>query len=79
MNSRINIALHFDGLLYSYSQIFFARSKWYGVLLILASCINPYIGISGLLAVLFTNIIANISSLNSTFIREGLYGFSGAM
>lgn len=67
------------GILYSYSQIFFARSSWYGVLLLLASFVNPVIGISGLLAVLITNIMADIFTLNPRTIREGAYGFNSAM
>src|ERR1017187_8426100 len=71
--------LHFEGMLNSYSQIFFAKNKWFGILLIVASFINPVIGISGLLTVFCTNIIADIFSLNPSFIKEGLFGFSSAM
>jgi urea transporter len=73
------VAIHFEGLLHSYSQLFFAKSKWYGLLLILISFANPQIGISGLLAVIITNLIADISSLNAASIKEGLYGFCSAM
>jgi len=73
------IALHFEGLLHSYSQLFFAKSKWYGLFLILTSFINPNIGIAGLSAVLLTNLIADISSLNSTYLKDGLFGFCSSM
>ena len=79
MKLKILITRHAHGLLYSYSQIFFARSLWFGALLLLASMIHPVIGISGLFAVLITNAVAESFTMNPVSIREGLYGFCSAL
>ena len=73
------LQLHIEGLLHGYSQVFFARSKWYGALLLLVSFADWRIGLAGLLAVVFTNLLAEVFSLNSFFITEGIYGFSAAL
>ncbi len=73
------IERQWHGILYSYSQIFFARSLWYGALLLIASFINPVIGFGGLMAVIISNIMANIFSINALNIKEGVYGFCSAM
>ncbi|MFN8276589.1 MAG: urea transporter [Chitinophagales bacterium] len=71
--------MHRDGLLNSYAQIFFARSRWYGLLLLAASMVNPLIGGCGLLAVLFTQALAHGLSLEKKYISEGWLGFNSAM
>ncbi len=73
------LQLHIEGLLHGYSQVFFARSKWYGALLLLVSFADWRIGLAGLLAVVFTNLLAEVLSLSSFFIAEGIYGFSAAL
>ncbi len=79
MNGTELIKRHFHGLLYSYSQIFFARSQWFGALLLIASFINPFIGLTGLLAVIIINIIAESFTMNPAVIEDGLYGYCGAL
>lgn len=68
-----------QGLLYSYSQIFFARSLWFGVLLLFVSFLNPVIGLSGLLSVIITNILAESFTMNPVSIEEGVFGFCSAL
>ncbi|MFN8285279.1 MAG: urea transporter [Chitinophagales bacterium] len=73
------LKLHTEGLLHGYSQVFFARSRWYGVLLLLVSFADWRIGLAGFLCVVFSNLLADIFSLNAFFIEEGIYGFSAAL
>lgn len=70
---------HLHGLLYSYSQIFFARSRWFGALLLLTSCFHPVIGLAGLLAVLLSNILAEAFTMDATSIHEGIFGFCSVL
>ncbi|MFN8310386.1 MAG: urea transporter [Chitinophagales bacterium] len=80
MKSVQNIwRLHATGLLNSYAQIFFARSRWFGALLLAVSFVNPMIGFSGLAAVVFAQGLAQLFSLDRKFILEGWYGFNCIM
>lgn len=76
---KAKLKLHTEGLLYSYAQVFFARSKWYGALLLAVSFVDPAIGLCGLAVVLLTNLLAEVFSLSSFSIGEGIFGFSAAM
>ncbi|MBP6401115.1 MAG: urea transporter [Bacteroidia bacterium] len=79
MKWKIIFQRHLHGLLFSYSQIFFARSLWFGALLLITSMLHPVIGVSGLLAVIITNAVAESFTMNPLSIREGLYGFCSAL
>lgn len=68
-----------DALFLSYSQIFFSDRKWFGVLIFLAVMVNPLIGISSLLGVLITNLLALLLKFDSEKIRTGFYGFNGML
>ena len=74
-----HLQIQFNGLLYSYSQIFFARRKWFSVLILLATCIDPVSGIAGITAVLMTNIFAMLMGYNRTLINDGVYAFNGLL
>lgn len=69
----------FHGLLNSYTQIFFSKQKWFAVLVIIASFIDPVIGIGGMIAVMITNIFALIVGYNRNYIYEGIYGFNSLL
>ncbi len=60
----------------SYSQVFFAKNKWMGLLLIAVSFFDLNAGLSGILAVIIANTAAYIIGLNRQHIVNGFYGFN---
>lgn len=68
-----------DGLLHSYSQIFFSIDKPFAVMLLLASFIDLYAGISGLVAALLANLMAFALGFDRKALSEGVYGFNPLM
>ncbi|NUN10181.1 MAG: urea transporter [Ignavibacteriaceae bacterium] len=68
-----------DAVFLSYSQIFFSNRKWFGILIFLAVMVNPLIGISSLLGILITNLLAMLLKFDSEKIRSGFYGFNGML
>ncbi len=79
MKPREAAQLYFEGALNSYSQIFFSNDRWFGILLILASFIDPYVGISGLIAVLVTQFFSIWLGFDKEQVRNGVYGFNSVM
>ena len=68
-----------DGILHSYSQIFFSKSRSLALLVIFATFINPDLGIWGLAAVLLTNVLAYLLGFAKKNISEGLYGLNSLL
>ena len=79
MTPRKSLDLYFTGVINSYSQIFFSNNKWFALLLIITSFIDPFAGLGGIVAVLVSNFFAYYIGLNPEFIRNGIYGFNSAM
>jgi urea transporter/murein DD-endopeptidase MepM/ murein hydrolase activator NlpD len=71
--------IHTQGLVNSYSQLFLADSYLLAALVILASFINIYVGLYGLLSVVLTNFFANILNYNHHYILKGYYGFNSLL
>lgn len=69
----------YNSVLNSYSQIFFSKDKSFSWLILLASFLNPAVGIWGLLAVIFTNILAKWMEFNSQTIEDGLFGLNSLL
>ncbi len=65
-----------EGVLLSYAQVFFSQKKALAVLLLLVTFVDFYAGLSGLVAVLITQIASRILGLNHAFIRTGVYSFN---
>ena len=78
MKSRLEsfCALHWNGILNSYSQIFFSQDKWYGIILLLVSLFDYRLGLGGLAAILLTNLLAHLLGFSKEQIASGLYGFN---
>ena len=45
-------ALHLNGLINSYAQIFFSQDKWYAIILLVLSMLDYQLGLGGLTAVI---------------------------
>lgn len=68
-----------NSILNSYSQIFFSKKKAFAILLLIATFLNPELGIWGFLGVLFTNVLANALGFNKYLIEEGLFGINSLL
>ncbi|MEI6021672.1 MAG: urea transporter, partial [Bacteroidota bacterium] len=62
--------------LLSYSQIFFSQNIGLAALLLLATFMNPVIGMMGLLSVLFALFIGDLIGLNQTYLNNGAYTYN---
>lgn len=63
----------------SYSVIFFFNNKLLATLLLLVSFINFFAGLSGLLAVLLTVLIADSMGLDKQQLKKGLFSFNALL
>ncbi len=68
-----------SSILNSYSQIFYSLNKVLALIILLITFFTPYLGLSGLCAVVFVNVIAYLIGINRTLIEEGLYGFNALL
>ena len=68
-----------QGVLRSYSQIFFSESCWFAIPLVLVSFLDISAGFAGLLSVLTANIAASLLKFDKTTISKGFYGFNSLL
>ncbi|MCB9191367.1 MAG: urea transporter [Flavobacteriales bacterium] len=71
--------LIWEGLLHSYSQIFFSLDKVFAVILLLCSFIDPYVGVSAMVAGAVAILVAYFLGFDHKNIREGMYSFNSVM
>src|SRR6185436_7800221 len=60
----------------SYSQIFFSDSGIFALFLLLASFVDPTVGLSGLICVLFSLLLCYVFELNPTYVKNGTYTYN---
>jgi urea transporter len=68
-----------DGVLFSYSQIFFSKNRIFAVILLLVTFFDLVSGISGLISVITANLAATLIGYNKEKISSGLYGFNSLL
>lgn len=68
-----------QGILNSYTIIFFSKNPVFGVILLFVSFFDLYAGIAGMLSVLITTCFAFLIGLNKKKITEGVYGFNALL
>ncbi|MDP1622405.1 MAG: urea transporter [Bacteroidales bacterium] len=68
-----------SSVLNSYSQIFFSNSKLFSLILIAVSFFDLWAGVSGVIAVMTTNIVAYLIGFNRINIKKGYYGFNSLL
>lgn len=79
MRNKIDIIQFTEGILNSYSQVFFGRNKTFAVFLLIVTFFDPVMGISGLFSVVLSNLFARILGYNPEAIRSGDYGFNSLL
>ena len=65
--------------MHSYTQVFFSKNKILGLLIIATTFFDLNLGVTGLLAVIISNLLALVLGFDKSFIREGSYGFNGLL
>jgi len=63
----------------SYSQVFFSNNLVFATILLIVSFFDIYAGISGILSVIISNILAWLIGFNRDNIRSGFYGFNSLL
>lgn len=71
--------LFIEGLLVSYSQVFFSKEKVFAIILLLVTFFDWVSGLSGFIAVLVTNVAATLMGYNKQSISQGFYGFNSLL
>ncbi len=79
MKIKFAITTILKGIVFSYPNVFFSKSKLFALLLILITFLDPYTGIGGLLCIVTANTAAYLIGLNIYKISGGLYGFNALL
>jgi urea transporter/murein DD-endopeptidase MepM/ murein hydrolase activator NlpD len=79
--SKIKDGLSFslDTVIHSYAMVFFSTNRFFGLLLILASFVDPVAGFCGIIGLFTANIFAYFIGLNTDFIRKGYHGYDAML
>lgn len=79
MNYLSKYFLKITPILNSYSEIFFLRGTWTGLALLLISCLNIHIGLSGLLAITSAYTFARFIGYRDGFLQSGYYTYNALL
>lgn len=79
MFTKTRVSTFFQGVLRSYSQIFFSESYWFAIPLIVVSFFDISAGFSGLLSVLTANLAASLLKFDKLTVVKGFYGFNSLL
>ena len=74
-----SLILFIEGVLFSYSQVFFSKQKIFAFILLAVTFFDWIAGMSGLIAVLVSNIAALLLGFRKTNVSQGLYGFNSLL
>ncbi len=69
-------ALYTEGLINSFSQVFFSNNRWFAFIIILVTFLDFGAGISGIIAVITGQILARFFNFNLELIRDGTYTYN---
>lgn len=79
MRAKYHIKLSWEGLINSYSQIFFSNSKVLAYLLLIVSFFDIGAGLSGIIAIAIGQITALLFNFSHELIRNGTYTYNALM
>ncbi|MCE9540472.1 MAG: urea transporter, partial [Bacteroidetes bacterium] len=66
----------FQSILNSYSLMFFSLNNIFAIIILIVTFFSPYIGLSGLAAIVLINLSAYFIGFNRDEILNGLFGFN---
>jgi len=67
------------GIRSSYNQVFFSDSRWFALILFIASFADLYVGISGLSAVVTALVLGNILGFHKDLLSNGTYTYNALL
>lgn len=76
---KYTLKLFWEGLLHSYSQIFFSLDRGFAIVLLICSFIDPNVGLSALLAGIVAVGTSYALGFNHQLLRDGMYSFNSLM
>ena len=81
MNEGLNrLTTHYgNGLINSYSQVFFSNNRSFAILLLLVTFLNPVSGISGVIAIVTGQVLARLFNFSDALIKDGTYTYNSVM
>ena len=79
MIKNSTVSTFFQGVLHSYSQIFFSESYWFALPLLIVSFFDISAGCSGLLSVITANLAASLLKFDKLTTTKGFYGFNSLL
>ena len=68
-----------ESIINSYTQVFFSKNRVFGLILMVTTFFDPGLGLSGLIAVVVSNLIALWLGFDKSFVQEGSYGFNSLL
>jgi len=74
-----NLILFLEGVLYSYSQVFFSKNIILAFTILAITFFDWLAGVSGLIAVLTANLAATLIGFKRNYISQGFYGFNSLL
>lgn len=79
ISKKENNIIFMEGIVNSYAQIFFSLNKTLGIVILLVTFINPFLGVCGISAVILINVFAWLFGFNEVLIHQGMYGFNALL
>ncbi len=73
------LLLSWKGILSSYAQVFFSLNPIFGFSLMLISFFDPLSGFSGLMAILWVQVIVHLFNYNTDLLRNGTYTYNALL
>ncbi len=74
-----HIQVFLEGIVKSYSQIFFSQNRFLGLLVLAVTFINPFLGICGAFGIVLINLFALLFGFDRNQVREGYFGFNALL
>jgi len=79
MRYQKEILLNINGVLNSYSQVFFARNRAFAIFLLIVTFFDPVMGFCGIFSILLSNAFAWALGFSKEAIESGDYGFNSLL
>jgi urea transporter len=68
-----------NSILFSYSQVFFSKNRFFAVILLVVTFFDVFAGMAGLMAVIVVNVFAIVLGMNKEKVSSGSYGFNALL
>ena len=79
MSINTRISGFIEGILHSYSQVFFARNRAFATFLLIVTFFDPIMGLSGLLSIIISNLFGLALGFSMEAVKSGDYGFNSLL